>query len=123
MSFDYVVRKEFLPNPPNQCCTHKVWYEITYNGNKCPLSCLEFDSEKEVEAVIYWLNKLIIKKRFELRIINGVGVTDYFQIWDNLDKKQVPFAPIHMKTTNPRITYEKYVDFLNELYEENPLNE
>ena len=96
---------------------------ILFDEEECPLSKIKFDSEGEVRCVVNWLNKFKMKKRFELNVKAHSGIANCFQIWDNVKNKPLPFAPLHMKSTDPTSFYQEYVDFLNELYEENPLNE
>lgn len=98
----------------------KRFYKIELeDGSECPLSKIRFETEKEAEEIVEYLNKLVTKPRFELRS-HETSLSRCFVIWDNLKQKQVPYVPYHIKAGDPQDTYQEYVDFLNELYEETP---
>ena len=98
----------------------KEYYKIIFeDGSECPLSKIKFETEKEAEEIVEYLNKLATKPRFELRPYE-TSLSRCFVIWDNLKQKQVPYTPFHIKAGDPRDIYQEYVDFLNELYEETP---
>lgn len=96
----------------------KRYYKIQLeDGSECPMSKIKFETEEEAEEIIEYLNKLVTKPRFELR---SHEISRCFVIWDNLKQKQVPYVPYHIKAGDPQDSYQGYVDFLNELYEETP---
>lgn len=121
MVFSYGRRSRYMHSPPH-CEIGPKWI-VLYDGEECPLSEIEFDSESEVKCVVRWLNRFKLKRRFELKVLLHDGLHNCFQIWDNLTNKPVEFAPLHLKTTDPTATYQAYVKFLNELYEETPIDE
>ena len=103
-------------------CGISIYYRIIVEDDKgCPLSKIHFQTEQQVKDVVDYLNKLVTIPRFELREYN-TSLPKCYSVWDNLKEKDVPYPPLITQKGNPRDQCQKYVDFLNKLYEETPIN-
>lgn len=120
MVFSYERKSNYMNSVP-YCEIGPSWI-ILFDGEKCPLSDIKFTSETEVRNIVKWLNKVANKRRFKLNVRSHGGLSECFQIWDNYENKAVRFAPLHMGASEPTVRYQEYVDFLNDLYEETPIN-
>ena len=96
-------------------------YQIDDKFKKLPFPMV-FNNFHDAKLTKDWLNENCYKRRFELREITGEGLKNCFTVWDNIENDNVKFTPL-IQSSNYRAELEEWVDFLNNLYEENSINE
>lgn len=127
MMMRYEVKEDRVYDGVNHvmCRTYKI---VDKWEKDHPYKNTTFPQRKRAEEIVDFLNGLASqhKKRFELIININQGGHPAYLLWDNLEDKPIRYVP-NMSICDGgdgRVTFfKKYIDFLNELYEETPINQ